>query len=78
MLIPMLCDMIFTLAGQPAGYWLHPEIAHEANPVSRFFLDTWLVCFYFYVLHVFLGNILVCINSSSEVRFHDRFLFYVR
>ena len=55
MLIPMLCDMIFTLVGQPAGYWLHPEIAHEANPVSRFFLAHGWYAFIFMFFIFFSG-----------------------
>ena len=57
MLVPMLCDMIFTLVGQPAGYWLHPEIAHEANPVSRFFLAhgwyAFILMFFIFFLGIF-------------------------
>ena len=63
MLVPMLSDMICTLLGQPAGYWLHPEIAHEANPMSRFFLTQgWyafvFMCFMFFVGIYWLATIL--------------------
>jgi hypothetical protein len=34
----MASDMINTLIGQPAGYWQHPKIAHEANGFSHFLL----------------------------------------
>jgi hypothetical protein len=55
MLIPMLCDMICTLLGQPAGYWIHPEIAHEANQVSRFFLMQGWYAFIFMFFMFFSG-----------------------
>jgi hypothetical protein len=32
-------DGIFTLIGQPASYWQNPATVHEANPVSKFFLE---------------------------------------
>ncbi len=51
----MLCDMICTLLGQPAGYWLHPETAHEANPVSRFFLTQGWYAFVFMFVCFFAG-----------------------
>lgn len=32
-------DGIFTLIGQPASYWQNPATVHEANPMSKFFLE---------------------------------------
>ena len=34
----ILLDVSCTLIGQPTGYWNHPELVHEANPVSHFLL----------------------------------------
>jgi hypothetical protein len=34
----ILLDVTCTLIGQPTGYWNHPELVHEGNPVSRFLL----------------------------------------
>jgi hypothetical protein len=34
----ILLDMINTLLGQPAGYWLHPETLVESNGIARFFM----------------------------------------
>ena len=32
-------DLTATLIGQPHGYWLNPHVVHEANSVSRYFLE---------------------------------------
>ena len=32
-------DCIFTLIGQPASYWQNPLTVHEANPMSKYFLE---------------------------------------
>ena len=74
MLIPMLCDMIFTLLGQPAGYLLHPEIAHEANPVSRFFLTHGWYAFIFMFLMFFSG--IYWLVSILPQRFAFMVVFY--
>jgi len=34
----ILLDAFNTLLGQPASYWHHPEMVHEGNQFSRFFL----------------------------------------
>jgi hypothetical protein len=34
----ILLDVTCTLIGQPTGYWNHPGLVHEANPVSLFLL----------------------------------------
>ena len=34
----ILLDVTNTLLGQPTGYWLRPELVHEANSVSHFLL----------------------------------------
>lgn len=48
MVIAMTIDMINTLAGQPASYWLHPETVHEGNSFSRFLLlHGWYTYFLF-------------------------------
>jgi hypothetical protein len=74
MLVPMLCDMIFTLLGQPAGYWLHPETAHEANQVSRFFLTQGWYAFIFMFFMFFLG--IFWLASILPGRFALMLVFY--
>ncbi len=74
MLVPMLCDMICTLLGQPAGYWLHPEIAHEANQVSRFFLTQGWYAFIFMFFLFFSG--IFWLVSIFPGRFALMLVFY--
>ena len=74
MLVPMLCDMIFTLLGQPAGYWLHPETAHEANQVSRFFLTQGWYAFIFMFFMFFSG--IFWLASILPGRFALMLVFY--
>jgi hypothetical protein len=40
MAVTTTVDGIFTLLGQPASYWRNPLMAHEANPLAKFFLET--------------------------------------
>jgi hypothetical protein len=74
MLVPMLCDMICTLIGQPAGYWLHPEVAHEANQVSRFFLTQGWYAFIFMFLIFF--SVIFLLVSILPRRFALMLVFY--
>ncbi len=59
MLGPMLLDMINTLVGQPASYWLHPETVHEANEISRFFLIRGWYAYVFWDIFYFSGIFLL-------------------
>ncbi len=43
-------DGIFTLIGQPASYWQNPAMVHEANPMSKFFLEKGWWAFGAYIL----------------------------
>ena len=43
-------DGIFTLIGQPASYWQNPATVHEANPMSKFFLEKGWWAFAAYIL----------------------------
>jgi hypothetical protein len=55
MLGPMLFDMINTLAGQPASYWLHTDTVHETNEISRFFLIRGWYAYVSWDIFYFLG-----------------------
>jgi hypothetical protein len=57
----VLIDFINTLLGQPAGYFIHPELVHEGNQVSRFFLMQGWYAFIFYIL-IYLSGILWLIS----------------
>ncbi|HEY1803379.1 MAG TPA: hypothetical protein VGG45_02760 [Terracidiphilus sp.] len=55
--LTMSADFVITLAGQPHRYWLHPHTVHEANAVSRFFLERGWAAFVgydvFYIAAIF-------------------------
>lgn len=51
----MSFDMTNTLLGQPAGYWQHPETAHEGNSFSRWLLIHGWYTFLFTDLVFFFG-----------------------
>ena len=59
----VLLDMTNTLLGQPAGYWHHPELVHEGNLISRFFLiKGWYAYTFFWMI---FANCLIPIWLSS-------------
>ena len=39
MAVTTAVDGLFTLIGQPGSYWHDPNTVHEANPLSKFFLE---------------------------------------
>ena len=80
MLGPMFLDMINTLVGQPASYWLHTETVHEGNEISRFFLiQGWYVyvswdIFYFSGIFLLVSILprrlaLICIFIFTLIHF---------
>jgi len=55
MALTIVIDGIFTLIGQPASYWQNPATVHEANPVSKFFLEKGWWAYAAYILAQIAG-----------------------
>jgi len=62
----VLVDMSFTLAGQPAGYWAHPEMAYEGNIVSRYMLVHGWVAFLAYDV-VYALTLLLAVTALPRI-----------
>jgi len=49
LVILMVCDLIFTLAGQPEGYWKDHTLYSEENPIAKILLKLgpmWFIGFF--------------------------------
>ncbi|MDD5144928.1 MAG: hypothetical protein PHW72_02290 [Candidatus Pacebacteria bacterium] len=45
LILVMILDLVFTLVGQPKGYWQNYEFFNEAGPLGKFFLSLHPVSF---------------------------------
>lgn len=57
----MVCDLVNTVLGQPANYWLHPASVDEGFGPSRFLLSQGFPLFLFFDL-LGLGGLLVLVS----------------
>jgi hypothetical protein len=62
MALTITIDGVFTLMGQPASYWQNPATVHEANPLSKFFLEKGWWAFAAYILAQIAGPWLVLVR----------------
>jgi uncharacterized MnhB-related membrane protein len=54
-------DFGITLLGQPSGYWHHPHMADEGNPVFRWFMVRGVVCYLVFILG-YTAGVLVLVS----------------
>jgi hypothetical protein len=54
-------DFGITMLGQPAGYWHHPDTAHEGNPVFRWFMVRGAVCYLAFVVG-YIGAVVALVS----------------
>ena len=62
---PLALDFAFTLIGQPGSYWSHPETVHEANALSRYFLERGWTAFVLYDL-AYISAVFVLVSVLPE------------
>ncbi len=62
MALTITIDGVFTLMGQPASYWQNRATVHEANPMSKFFLEKGWWAFAAYILAQIAGPWLLLVR----------------
>lgn len=62
---PLVIDFAFTLIGQPGSYWAHPETVHEANALSRYFLEQGWTAFVLYDV-VYVSMVFLLVSKLPE------------
>ena len=69
LILVMVLDLIFTLAGQPEIYWRNYKLYNESNPLAAFFMEKHPILFIFAYILYFLFILFLSANLKRPLSF---------